>query len=117
MLLSELLDLPVYGPDGEHLGRVVDARFRRGPRQDGTEGTLELVGIIVSPHSRMSFYGYERGRVNHPVVIARLIEWIHRRSRVIPWECVQIITTEGVMLGVDAPQIPLDVRRPIPAGQ
>lgn len=115
MLLSELLDAPVYAPDGRSLGRVVDVRFRRGRRNGGHEGRLAVVGLIISPHSRMSFYGYERGRVNRPAVIAKLIAWIHRRSRVVPWECVQIVTADGVLLGVEPPDIPLDVRRPIPA--
>lgn len=114
MLLSELLDAPVHAPDGTRLGRVVDVRFRREPAHDEHEGRLLLVALIISPHSRMSFYGYERGRVNRPVVIAKLISWIHRRSRIIPWECVQIVTDDGVLLGVDPPVIPLDARVPIP---
>ncbi|WEG09505.1 PRC-barrel domain containing protein [Microbacterium horticulturae] len=117
MLLSELLDSRVHGPAGQDLGRVVDVRFRRGERTDGREGELTLIALIISPHSRMSFYGYERGRVNRPVAIAKLIAWIHRKSRVVPWECVQIVTDQGVFLGVEPPVIPLDVRRPISAQQ
>ncbi|WP_051191765.1 hypothetical protein [Microbacterium luticocti] len=114
MLLSELLDSRVLARGGDELGRVVDVRFRRGPRRSGREGELVLVALIVSPHSRLSFYGYERGRVNRPVVIARLIEFLHRRSRVIPWECVGRVDVDTVRLGVDPPHIPLDARRPIP---
>jgi len=117
MLLSELLDAPVHGPDGRDLGRVVDVRFRRDDRTDAREGRLILIALIISPHSRMSFYGYERGRVNRPAVIAKAIAWIHRKSRVVPWECVQIVTDQGVFLGVEPPVIPLDVRRPLPAQQ
>jgi sporulation protein YlmC with PRC-barrel domain len=115
MLLSELLGMRVAAPDGKHLGHVVDARFRRGERKDGHEGDLELVALIVSPHTRMSFYGYERGRVNSPVLIARAIEWLHRRSRVIPWECVTRVEEGVVVLGDEPPDIPLDARRPIPS--
>jgi len=113
MLLSELLDLPVRGRDGEDLGRVVDVRFRRGARRGEYEGELELIALIVSPHSRMSMYGYERGRVNRPAVIATWIAWIHRRSRVIPWECVQRVDEDAIALGVAVPVIPLNIRRSI----
>ena len=114
MLLSELLDLPVVGTDGTRLGRVVDVRFLRGARRGEREGDLELVALIVSPPSRLSMYGYERGRVNSPAVVARVIEWLHRKSRLIPWECVQRVDRDEIALGVAAPRIPLDVRRPIP---
>lgn len=113
MLLSELLGARVVRRDGASLGEVVDVRFRRGPRQGRHEGDLELVALIVSPHSRLSFYGYERGVVERPVVIARIIEWLHRRSRVVPWECVARVEADRVVLGVDPPHIPLNPRRPV----
>ncbi len=111
MLLSDLLDLPVVDVDGNRLGVVVDVRFRRAARRHDHEGDLELIALIVSPHSRMSMYGYERGRVNAPAVVARVIEWLHRRSRLIPWECVRRVDPDAVILGVAAPRIPLDARR------
>nr|WP_274636278.1 PRC-barrel domain containing protein [Microbacterium bovistercoris] len=114
MLLSELLGSTVQNKDGRHIGYVVDVRFQRQPAGRGHEGALTLIALIVSPHSRMSFYGYERGRVDQPVAIAKPIGWLHRRSRVIPWECVQRVETDAVILGVDPPDIPLDVRRAIP---
>ena len=116
MLLSELFDQPVRSPGGDDLGRVVDVRFSRGPRQGRREGDLELVALIVSPHSRLSYYGYERGSVNGPAVIAAIVRWLHRDSRIIPWECVARIDERGVALGVTPPRIPLDPRRDITEG-
>ena len=116
MLLSELLHQPVRSPSGDDLGRVVDVRFRRGPRRDRREGDLELIAIIVSPHSRLSYYGYERGSVKGPAVIAAIVRWLHRDSRIIPWECVARIDDRGVALGVAPPRIPLDPRRDISEG-
>ena len=113
MLLSELLSQPVRSPRGDELGRVVDVRFRRGPRQGRREGDLELIALIVSPHSRLSYYGYERGGVNGPAVIAAIVRWLHRNSHIIPWECVDRIDDRGVALGVTPPRIPLDPRREI----
>ncbi|GAA5203193.1 PRC-barrel domain-containing protein [Microbacterium jejuense] len=114
MLLSELLDMPVIDADGTRLGTVVDVRFRRGARRRDHEGDIALIALIVSPHSRLSMYGYERGRVNGPAVVARVIEWLHRASRLIPWECVARVDRDAVVLGVAAPRIPLNARRGIP---
>ena len=113
MLLSDLLDRPVRAPGGVELGRVVDVRFRRGVRHGRSEGDLELVALIVSPHSRLSYYGYERGTVNGPAVIAAIVRWLHRDSHIVPWECVARVDEEGVALGVTPPRIPLDPKRPI----
>lgn len=111
MLLSEILGLPVSYHDEPPVGTVVDVRFRRGPRHGGREGELELVALIVSPHSRLPFYGYERGIVQGPAVVAALIRFLHRGSRVVPWECVARVDADRVVLGVSPPRIPLDTRR------
>lgn len=112
MLLSDLLGSAVVHRDGTGFGKVVDVRFRRTARHGRSEGDLELIALIASPRSRMSFYGYERGRVDRPAVVARIIGWLHRRSRVIPWECVARVERDRIVLGVEPPDIPLDVRRP-----
>jgi sporulation protein YlmC with PRC-barrel domain len=114
MLLSDLLNLPVVGMDGSRLGFIVDVRFRRSARHGGREGDLELIALLVSPHSRQSTYGYERGRVRGPGPIAAVIRWFHRGSRIIPWECVARIDRDAVVLGVQPPVIPLATRMPIP---
>jgi sporulation protein YlmC with PRC-barrel domain len=113
MILSDLLGSRVIEPDGTMLGLVVDARFRKGPARRNREAQLELVALIVSPRSRLSFYGYERGRVNRPAVIDAIVRRLHKGSRIIPWECVARVADGEVRLGVKAPVIPLDIRVPI----
>jgi sporulation protein YlmC with PRC-barrel domain len=113
MLLSDLFDRPVRSPQGELLGRVVDVRFRRSARNGRREGDLELIALVVSPRSRLSYYGYERGAVNAPAVISKFVEWLHRDSRIIPWECVARVDDDRISLGVQPPSIPLDPRRGI----
>jgi hypothetical protein len=112
MLLSDLLGCLVLGPDGEAKGRVVDVRFRRGPARRAHEGRLELIALIVSPRTRLSFYGYERGRVQRPAAIAAIVRRMHRGSQVIPWECVGSIEDGRGRLTFEPPSIPLDVRLP-----
>ena len=114
MLLSDLLDLPVTAPDGSRLGFIVDVRFRRTARRGRREGDLELIALLVSPHTRQSTYGYERGRVRGPAVIAEIIRCFHRGSRIIPWDCVVRVDRDAAVLGVQPPTIPLDTRMPIP---
>jgi hypothetical protein len=113
MLLSEILNRPLRSPRGEELGRVVDVRFRRAARNGRHEGDLELIALIVSPHSRLSYYGYERGSVKGPAVIAAIVRWLHRDSYIVPWECVATVDDAGISLGVTPPRIPLDPTREI----
>ena len=116
MLLSDLFDKPVRAPRGGELGRVVDVRFRRTPRRGRREGELELIALIVSPHSRLSYYGYERGTVQGPAVIAAIVRWLHRDSWIVPWEFVARVDEDAVVLAAAAPRIPLDPRRAITEG-
>lgn len=113
MILSELLGSRVHTPDGSDLGAVVDVRFRHAGREGRRAGDLELVALIVSPRSRSSFYGYERGTVRGPALIAAVIRRLHRGARIVPWECVARVDRDVVHLGVAPPMIPLDLRLPL----
>lgn len=113
MILSDLLGSTVRAPSGNTVGSVVDVRFRRGPRHGAREGDLQLIALIVSPRSRTSFYGYERGTVHRPVLVAAIIRWIHRGSRIVPWECVSSVERDVIHLGMEPPLIPLNTREPI----
>ncbi len=72
LLLSDLRGMPVL-EDDVRIGYVVDVRFVL----DGPPGTLvagaRVLGIIVGPHARLGFMGYERRDMRAPALLARAL--------------------------------------------
>lgn len=96
MILSDLIGSEVRDASGAVLGRVVDARFKL--EGSGTPSQARLVGIIVSPRSATSFLGYERNAVTRPVLVARLLRWLHRGSFLVLWGDIARVGTDLVEL-------------------
>lgn len=96
MILSDLIGTPVRDASGRKVGRVADARFRVAGR--GTPAKAQLVGLIVSPRSASSYLGYERTAASRPVIIDRLLRWMHRGSFLVAWEDVQRVSDTAVRL-------------------
>ncbi|MFJ3490634.1 PRC-barrel domain-containing protein [Leifsonia aquatica] len=98
MILSDLLQTPVYDPDGTRLGKVIDARFV----VDGTPGQLlaqaRLDGFVVSAHSGSSFLGYERTDESSPWLIARFLRWRHRGAFLVRWGDIERVTGDAIRL-------------------
>lgn len=96
MNLGDLLDSRVLDDSGRRLGFVIDARFLleedddagAEPREETVApplGAARLDSLVVSPHTRTSFMGYERSNVSAPIFIARLLSWRHRGSQLLQW--------------------------------
>lgn len=85
MLLSDLLGCEVADASGEHLGAVVDVRLEISGAPGQLLADAEVVGVLVSPRSRTSTWGYERRGENGPFVIARLQRWLHRGMFLVEW--------------------------------
>jgi hypothetical protein len=94
--LGDLLDSRVLDDSGRRLGFVIDARFLleedddagAEPREETVApplGAAQLDSLVVSPHTRTSFMGYERSNVSAPIFIARLLSWRHRGSQLLQW--------------------------------
>jgi len=91
ILLNDLLDHPVRSA-GQPVGYVVDVRLQLDARRtDERPGTARPVGLLVSPHHRKSFLGYERTGVESPRPIAWIAERLHRGTVLVPWEDVTAI--------------------------
>jgi len=98
MILSELLGGEVVDESGAHIGAVVDVRFAL----DGTPGQLlaepRLVGLLISPRSRASMWGYERTEANAPWPIAHYLRRVHRGLFLAAWADVALIDVQRVVL-------------------
>ena len=95
MILSDVLGHKVVDSEGTVVGKVVDARFRL--EGGGTPSAARLVGLLVSPRSATSFMGYER-KAGGPVLVARLLRWIHRGSFLVAWESIAAFHDDRVEL-------------------
>ncbi|SMF17955.1 hypothetical protein L603_000900000400 [Cellulosimicrobium cellulans J34] len=120
MILGDLLDARVRGPEGEHLGTLVDVRLAletlRGddPSPDDPDrearalsaqvrrrdrvGRARVVGILVSPRSGAPLLGYERTGVTAPWPVPQLVRRRHRGTFLVPWEDVAAVGPGEVRL-------------------
>ncbi|OBF94490.1 hypothetical protein A5790_10400 [Mycobacterium sp. 852002-51152_SCH6134967] len=98
MQLSEILGLPVCDADALSVGTVVDVRLHFRDGGDPASSTPQLFGLVVSPHTRSSYLGYERSGVNKPRALAALLRWRHRGTRLVLWQDVARIDSDAVTL-------------------
>ncbi|MGN6240741.1 MAG: hypothetical protein ACTHNI_13520, partial [Cellulosimicrobium cellulans] len=123
MILGDLLDARVVGPDGEDLGFLVDVRLALDTLPDDAPsdgdpddahpedralsasvrrrdrvGRARVVGVLVSPRTGASFLGYERTEVDSPAIIAAFLRWRARGSFLVLWPDLAAIGADGVHL-------------------
>ena len=97
MILSDLLGSDVVDADGRRLGAVIDVRLEvsGAPRQLLAETVV--TGLLVSPHSRFSTWGYERRGEDGPYLIARFQRWLHRGTFLVAWDEVERVDAGRVV--------------------
>ena len=91
MILSDLLGSDALEAGGRRVGGVVDVRLEISgtPRQLLAETIV--VGVLVSPRSRFSTWGYERRGENAPLIIACLQRWLHRGMFLVAWDDIEMV--------------------------
>ncbi len=104
MILNDLLGNDVLDDAGRRLGRVADVRFVL--EGSGTPSQARLLGIIVSPRSASSFLGYERSSLSQPVILDRLLRWLHRGSFLVRWDDIRRIDDHEVRLRAGFESLP-----------
>ncbi|TDO18308.1 hypothetical protein EV580_1494 [Mycobacterium sp. BK086] len=102
MQLSDLLELPVVDTSGNQVGTVIDVRLCVPGTVDDHPGSPSVFGIIVSPHTRSSYLGYERRRVTQPRLLAALLRWRHRGTFLAVWDDVADVTDNRIQLTSEA---------------
>jgi sporulation protein YlmC with PRC-barrel domain len=84
--LGALTGMAVFDPDDRGVGQVLDARF--GPTKGGQ---LVLQGLVIGHGQPGSLLGYDRRPGMGPWLIRRCVGWLHRHTRLVDVEHVQIL--------------------------
>jgi sporulation protein YlmC with PRC-barrel domain len=84
--LGALTGMAVLDPEQQRVGRVLDARF--GPTEDGR---LVLQALVIGDGHPGSLLGYDRHPDMGPWLLRRSVGWLHRHTRVVDVQHVQIL--------------------------
>ncbi len=92
MRAGELIGRPVRDGTGRDIGAVREIRAEATPRSDGLP-ELVVRGVIVG-RTRVRLFGYQRHDQRGPVPLVKLIRWLHRHSRYVAWEDLDLSDRE-----------------------
>ena len=98
MQLSSLLGLQVIDAAQHPVGTIVDVRLTMSGDREHGPAAPRVLGLVISPHTRSSFLGYERSDADAPVMLASLLRWRHRGTFLAAWEDVARIGSDLVKL-------------------
>ncbi|KUI45233.1 hypothetical protein AU197_13460 [Mycobacterium sp. IS-1590] len=101
MRLSELLGLQVFDAGNHRVGTVIDVRLATSGDPTDDPPAPRVLGLVVSPKTRSSFWGFERSGATAPALIARIARWRHRGTFLAAWEDVARVGADGVRLQAD----------------
>jgi len=105
--LGRLTGMDVLDPDGERIGRVLDARFEPGP-----DGALVLRSVIVGHGRPGSLLGYDRRGDQGPWLVRTVVRRLHRHSAIAGVDASDISWAEETVRlrerPSEAPRHPLD---------
>ena len=77
---------------------MVDVRLTIAGDPEHDPPTPRVLGLVISPHTRSSFLGYERSDADAPVMLAALLRWRHRGTFLVTWEEVGRVGSDLVRL-------------------
>jgi sporulation protein YlmC with PRC-barrel domain len=97
MILSDLLGSDAFEADGRRVGAVVDVRLEISGTPAQLLAATVVTGVLVSPRSRFSTWGYERREETAPLLIARLQRWLHRGMFLVAWDDVELVDERRVV--------------------
>lgn len=91
MRVSELIGAGVHDDQSERVGTVIDVRLHLAP-VESEEGPT-LAGLVISPHTKASYLGYERSEARSPRLVAAVQRWLHRGTFLALWDDVASVGT------------------------
>ncbi|HUR51542.1 MAG TPA: hypothetical protein VMZ11_05420 [Mycobacteriales bacterium] len=83
---ADLLGLPVVGPGGARLGRVIDVRLVQDGPLMGAFAALRVEALVVGRHRIAAHLGYDRAAPSGPWLVSAVVKLITRPNRSLPWE-------------------------------
>jgi hypothetical protein len=92
MRAGELIGRPVRDVTGRHLGAIREIRAQATSRGDGIP-ELVVRGVIVA-RTRVRLFGYQRHDQRGPAPLVALIRRLHRHSRYIAWQDLDLTGPE-----------------------
>ena len=98
MQLSKFLGRRVIDAAQHPVGTVIDVRLAMTGDPEHDPDAPRVLGLVISPHTKSSFLGYERSGANAPVVLAALFRWRHRGTFLAGWEDVARVGSDLVRL-------------------
>ena len=90
MRASDLLGLPVHGPDGRRHGQVLDIRLVQDGPLRGAYAAMRCEGLVVGHHTIAAHLGYDRAGTTGPWLVRVLVQALTRGNRFLPWADVRI---------------------------
>lgn len=98
MRLSELLGLRVLDARHRPVGTVIDVRLAIGGDPTDDPPAPRVLGLVVSPKTRSSYWGFERSGATAPALLSRIARWRHRGTFLAAWEDVARVGPDTVRL-------------------
>jgi hypothetical protein len=89
MRASELIGLPVVGPNGRH-GQVLDVRLVQDGPLRGAYAALRVEGLVVGHHTLAAHLGYDRASTRGPWLVRVVVQALTRSNRFVPWAEVRL---------------------------
>jgi hypothetical protein len=98
MQLSRFLGVRVIDAAQHPVGTIVDVRLTMTGDPERDPAAPRVLGLVISPHTKASFLGYERSRADAPVMLAALFRWWHRGTFLAAWDDVARVESDLVKL-------------------
>ncbi|MDQ4125392.1 MAG: hypothetical protein M3134_07325 [Actinomycetota bacterium] len=76
------MKLRAFDACGEPLDHVRDVRL------EWREGEWIVTDLVVGSGAFAERLGFVHGAVERPLLLARLMRWLGRHARIVPWDCV-----------------------------